>query len=104
MAEKNEDKWKRGKYRKRAEKGVVYPQEYFTGKSREYAIEDLQKRLKYDDKVKSEGKKTAKDYRKRYAEENAAAKKRAVGGSAKAAGTAKKSASKKTTRKRVAGK
>lgn len=99
MAEKNEDKYKRGRYRKRAEKGVVYPQEYFAGKSREYAIEDLQKRLKFDDKVTAESKKTARDYAKRYAAEKA---KKRVAGPSKAPSVAKKPTGKKRSGKRIA--
>jgi len=87
MAEKNESKYKRGRYRKQAEKAVEYPQPAYAGKSKEYAIEDTQKRMAFDRGRKPNGKRYVGS---QYNEEGKYVKKT----------TGKKA----TTRKRVAGK
>ena len=85
MAEKNESKYKRGRYRKQAEKSVEYPQPAYAGKSREYAIEDTQKRMAFDRGKEPSGKRIA-------------------GSQYNEKGKYVKRTGKKTTRKRVAGK
>jgi hypothetical protein len=105
MAEKNEDKYKRGRYRKQAEKSVIYPQSFYAGKSKEYAIEDEQKRMAFDRGREPNGKRIKGS---QYNEEGKYVKrtgKNRVAGPSKPKSVAKKPQTrKKSTHKRVAGK